>query len=92
MVVGLTKTETIALRMILDKIAEKFGQYAYLELCEDGSGFIGDRMNGLVRNPKDGCKLIQFDGLGELSTILETPLVDMKHYYGARPGGSHGKW
>lgn len=85
MVVGLTKADTVALRRILDKIAEKFGQYAYIELCEDGSGFIGDKLGG-------GSKVVEFDGLGELSTILETPLVDMAPYYGTRPGESHGKW
>ena len=44
MVVGLTKAETVALRRVLDKIAEKFGKYAYLELCDDGSGFIGNKL------------------------------------------------
>ena len=85
MVVGISKADTVALRRTLDKIAEKFGRYAYLELCEDGSGFIGDKLGG-------GCKVVEFDGLGELSTILETPLVDMAPYYGTRPGGNHGKW
>lgn len=70
MAVGISKSDTLALRRILDKISAKFGQYAYLELCEDGSGFIGDKLGG-------GCKVVEFDGLGELSTIMETPLDDL---------------
>ena len=85
MAVGMSTSDTIALRRILDKIAEKFGQYAYLQICEDGSGFIGEKLGG-------EHKVVEFDGLGELSTILETPLEDMEPYYGPRPGGSHGKW
>lgn len=81
---GMTKAETCAFRRVLDKIANKFGQYAYLELCEDGSGFIGDKLGG-------GCKVVEFDGLGELSTILKTPLVDMTPYYVSR-GEHHGQW
>ncbi len=88
MVVGMSKSDTLALRRILDKIAEKFGQYAYVELCEDGSGFIGDKLGG----GPCGITVVEFGGLGELATILETPLADMAPYYGPRPGESHGKW
>jgi len=84
MIVGMTKTETCAFRRILDKIAEKFGRYAYLELYEDGSGFIGDKLGG---GPV-GITVVGFDGLGELSTILETPLEELD----CSPGGNHGKW
>ena len=70
MVIGISKSDTLALRRVLDKIAKKFGQYAYVELCEDGSGFIGDKLGV-------GIRVVEFDGLGELSTILETPLEEL---------------
>lgn len=64
------RRDMLATRRLLDRISEKFGQYAFVELCEDGSGFIGDKMGG-------GSKVVEFDGLGELTTILETPLEDL---------------
>lgn len=85
MTAGISNTDIIALRRTLDKIADKFGKYAYVEFCEDGSGFIGEKLGGKH-------KVVEFDGLGELSTILETPLENMEPYYGHRPGESHGKW
>lgn len=61
------KTDICTLRKIIDRIAEKFGKSAYVEFCEDGSGLIGDK---LVDDDK--YIVVEFDGLGELSTILAT--------------------
>jgi hypothetical protein len=58
---GITKKYICALRRILDAVAEKFNKHAYVEIYEDGSGLIRDQIKGI---------LAQFDGLGELATIL----------------------
>jgi hypothetical protein len=61
------RTDTCALRRTLDAVAEKFGKFAYTEIYGDGSGSIFDDVgvNG------ESAILAQFDGLGELATILE---------------------
>jgi len=70
---GISKTDICAIRRTLDKISDKFGKYACVFLCEDGSGFIGDKLGG---DPREN-KVVEFDGLGELATILETPLEEL---------------
>lgn len=56
-------------RRILDIVKEKFGDMAYLELHTDGSGYIMEHKGS---PPKDQLVflLAEFDGLGELATIL----------------------
>lgn len=52
----------IAVRKLIDRVKEKFGEDAYLELFTDGSGFI--------RVSPFGELLEEFDGLGELTEVL----------------------
>jgi hypothetical protein len=61
-----SKSDICALRRTLDTVAEKFGKFAYVEIHEDGSGLVRDNPGGL----KGEQILAQFDGLGELATIL----------------------
>ncbi len=64
------KADTCAFRRILDAIAEKFGKFAYTEIYEDGSGYICDTI-------KEDSILAEFNGLGELATILEIPVEEL---------------
>ena len=54
-------------RLLIDRMKEKFTDDVYLELYADGSGFI----RSCQRN-SSGDIVEEFDGLGELATILET--------------------
>lgn len=56
---------TIAVRQLIDRIREKYGYDAYIELFTDGSGSIR------VRNQVLDTLKAEFDGLGELIKILE---------------------
>ena len=49
-------------RDMIDKVNEKFGEWARIELHTDGSGVIVDGDNNWEES---------FDGLGELAEILE---------------------
>lgn len=59
------KRTIIALSRVLDKISEKYGKHVKITMWEDESGkiHIHDK------------ELDDFDGLGELITLLEQPLI-----------------
>lgn len=68
--------DILVIRKLIDRVKEKFGENAYLELFTDGSGYIrvfnGVHLADLGRNNIDEPhKLMkEFDGLGELAEIL----------------------
>ena len=59
--------KTVVIRELIDRIKENFGNDAYIELYTDGSGCIRYRQE--CREPDK--LLVEFDGLGELSEILQ---------------------
>lgn len=72
------------IRELIDRIKEKFGENVYLELYNDGSGAIIEYCQGANITNK---QLAEFDGLGELSEILQPEITPRQNPSGLNRAG-----